>query len=506
MADFDDKINPGPDGPGSSFSEPSLNSSSESPDSSVSAGSESTDPCVNAGSESTEPIDVASNVTGSESTEPGNVADLDAGLDASLDASNDTGIVTSSESTELGNNAGSDYSEPSVSSGSDLTELYESFGSDSTDSSVSSGSDPLGSLQTKAPLEAPLEPPLEPLVEPPLKQLKSPAPAPEPSEPMTAASNNNTQNKRRQGAPFKGSSTSWLTWPMVFLIVSFLTIGSCSLGFITVVDSFSLPSKFEQLNAPAIGVIDIQGEIFDTRWAVEALRNFDENEHIKAIVLRVDSPGGAVAPCQELYQALTEFTKPIVVSMGSVAASGGLYIAMASNTILANPGTITGSIGVIMETIEFDEALSKLGIRSQVIKSGAYKDIGSPFRAMSEEERALLQTMVNSVYQQFVSDVVDGRPQLDEQEVLALADGRVFNGEEALKVGLIDELGGFRQAIVKATSLAGMPGEDLQLIYENGRSHWLKELLEAKLGFLEPVESVLNQGTSLKFLYRPGLF
>jgi protease-4 len=285
-------------------------------------------------------------------------------------------------------------------------------------------------------------------------------------------------------------------------------IGSCSYNVASMTDlSFTAPTALSTLTKPGVGVLVIEGEIFDTSWAITSLKSFEDNDKIKALVLRINSPGGGVAPCQELYRALREFKKPVVVSMGSVAASGGLYLAVAGSHIMANPGTITGSIGVIMETIEFDQAMDKLGIKAQVIKSGQYKDMGSPFRAMKPEEQALLQSMVLEVYEQFVADVAAGRPKLKIEQVRAIADGRVFTGQEALKQGMIDEYGGLKEAIEKAKVLGGIPeSQDAEVIYDDGRVSLLEELLGVRLDLLDKADSRLEAGPNLKFIYRPGLF
>ena len=295
---------------------------------------------------------------------------------------------------------------------------------------------------------------------------------------------------------------------MVVLIVSLLAIGSCNYNVFSGVKSLKPISALDSLTDSAIGVLAVEGEIFDTRWAIDVLDEYSKNKHVKALVLRINSPGGAVAPCQELYGVLRYFEKPVVVSMGSVAASGGLYLAVAGNPhIMANPGTITGSIGVIMETIQFDEAMGKLGVKTEIIKSGPYKDMGSPFRAMRDEERTLLNDMVATVWNQFVKDVAAGRPKLTEEQVRAMADGRIFTGEDALRLGLVDELGGYQEAIEAAKRLSGIsPFDDPQIIYDDGRRPWIDELLGIKLGFLEPLGKAAETGPALKFIYRPGLF
>jgi protease-4 len=309
-----------------------------------------------------------------------------------------------------------------------------------------------------------------------------------------------------KGGPKKTSS---LIWPLVILVIALFTVVSCSYNVSTMVSglSFSGSPSLSSLQSPGVAVLVIEGEIFDTDWAISSLKRFAEDDKIKALVLRINSPGGAVAPCQELYRALKDFEKPIAVSMASVAASGGLYLAVAGDHIMANPGTLTGSIGVIMETIEFDQAMDKLGIKAQVIKSGNFKDIGSPFRSMRPEEEALLQSMVLEIYEQFVADVAAGRPKLDIQAVRALADGRVFTGQEALKQGLIDEYGGLKEAVDWAATEGGI--EDIskvEVIYEDGRATLFEQLIGARLGLLDQLEASLRSESGFKFIYRPGLF
>jgi protease-4 len=206
-----------------------------------------------------------------------------------------------------------------------------------------------------------------------------------------------------------------------------------------------------------VGVIEIEGVIISSKNTIDQLIRFKEDSSIKAIVLRIDSPGGGVGPSQEIFREVTKIVemKPVVVSMGSVAASGGYYIAAPARRILANPGTITGSIGVIMEFTNWQELLDKLGLKAQVVKSGRYKDIGSPVRPMSEGDRELLQSLIDDVHRQFVDAVARGR-NLPEDEVRSLADGRIFTGSQALEAGLVDELGNLQDAIAVAADLAGI--------------------------------------------------
>jgi protease-4 len=262
----------------------------------------------------------------------------------------------------------------------------------------------------------------------------------------------------------------------------------------------------QSLSGPGIAVLVIRGEIFSTEWAVKAVENFKRDPNVKALVLRIDSPGGAVAPCQELYRALMNFHKPKIASLGSVAASGGYYVAVTADDIFANPGTITGSIGVIMEAMEFGEAMEKVGVKSEVIKSGRYKDAGSPFRAMLPDEREILQNLVMTVYEQFVADVVAGREFMTPEAVRALADGRVYSGEDARLLGLVDKLGGFEEALFHASVRAGLPFDgNLQVVYEDGESSVLGQLVSKSFSFLKPIQNAFEPGLNMKFIYRPSL-
>jgi protease-4 len=190
---------------------------------------------------------------------------------------------------------------------------------------------------------------------------------------------------------------------------------------------------------------------------IENIKTFRDNDDIKAIVVRVDSPGGGVGPSQEIFRELmkTRPVKTVIVSMGSVAASGGYYIAAGAQAIVANPGTITGSIGVIMEHINLTELVQKIGISPLVIKSGEFKDLGSPFRKLGDSERQLLQELVDELHQQFVSDAAQAR-NIEKKTMAEIADGRVYTGQTALELKLIDRLGNLDDAVAWAAELAGM--------------------------------------------------
>jgi len=225
----------------------------------------------------------------------------------------------------------------------------------------------------------------------------------------------------------------------------------------------SLALTFFQKSNPLkdkIGLIRIEGPIMDSKDAVDEIKEYAKDSSIKAILLRIDSPGGAVAPSQEIYSEVkkTLAKKKVIVSMGSIAASGGYYIAAPSTRIIANPGTLTGSIGVIMEIPNLEGLMNKIGIRTEVIKSGRNKDIGSMFRTMKKEERELLQGLMDNVHEQFIRAVAEGRKK-NIEDVREIADGRVFTGEQAVANGLVDELGTLEDATKVAAKLAGITGE-----------------------------------------------
>jgi protease IV len=192
----------------------------------------------------------------------------------------------------------------------------------------------------------------------------------------------------------------------------------------------------------------ILSNMYTANSALKQLRKAVKDKHVKAVLLRINSPGGTVSASQEISDEIGELRlkgKPVVVSMADLAASGGYYIASAADKIVAEPGTLTGSIGVILSTINLKGLGDKLGLQPQVIKSGPFKDIGSPYRPMTPEEKALLQTLINDSYEQFVGAVAAGR-KMPVDEVKKLADGRVYSGKQALKLGLVDKLGGYDTA------------------------------------------------------------
>ena len=210
-----------------------------------------------------------------------------------------------------------------------------------------------------------------------------------------------------------------------------------------------------------VALIKVEGVLIASERIVDEINDYAEDSSVKAVVLRIDSPGGGVVASQEIYNALMNAKregKKIVASMGSVAASGGYYIAAAADKIVANPGTLTGSIGVKMEYPNLEKLLEKIGVKEIVVKSGEYKDVGSPFRNISERERKLLQGVIDDVQSQFVEAVATGRS-LSIAEVRAIADGRIFTGRQALELKLVDQMGDLAVSIQLAGDLAGIKGK-----------------------------------------------
>lgn len=261
--------------------------------------------------------------------------------------------------------------------------------------------------------------------------------------------------------------------PVIFGIM--LLIG---LGFVFFLFVYGLSAVATQRHsftaAEKVGIVSIEGIIGDSREAIEQLEEFDRDDTIKAVVLRIDSPGGGVAPSQEIYEALLNFKKKkkVIVSMGAVAASGGYLIACAADKIVANPGTITGSISAVMYFANAEELLKKIGLKASVVKSGKYKDIGSPVRDMTAEERALLQNLVDDIYDQFLGVIADSR-KISREELKMIADGRVFTGKQALKLGLVDFLGNREYAVRLAGKMSGIKGKpEVAYPKEKGPTLW----------------------------------
>jgi len=231
-----------------------------------------------------------------------------------------------------------------------------------------------------------------------------------------------------------------------------------------------------------VAVVSIDGLIVDSEPIRKALRIVEKRDNVAAVVVRVDSPGGAVGPSQEIYQMLREYPKPVVVSMRAIAASGAFYLASAADRVLANAGTLTGSIGVIMQFLDLSDLLEWAKIGMNVIKTGPFKDTGASHRSMSVTEQTYMQSLADEVLAQFVADVAAGRAAagVTDVAVAQYADGSIFTGQTALERGLIDEIGNFETAVSAAASLAGIEGEP-KLFRPRVREQWWTRVLEEGL-------------------------
>lgn len=234
-----------------------------------------------------------------------------------------------------------------------------------------------------------------------------------------------------------------------------------------------------RLGVEKIGVIEIQGVITDSREVLDQIEKFKEDHGIKGIIVRIDSPGGASAPCQEIHREIKKLRekKKVFISMGSVCASGGYYIACAGEKIYAMPSTITGSIGVLMEQIVVEDLLKKLGLQANTIKAGEYKDTGSPFRRMREDERVYLKNLIDTIHQQFIEDVAKER-NIALDKAKEISDGRVFTGSMAKEHNLIDKIGTFYDAVEDLKLVLHIKGKP-ELVYAKKRLSILKWVLSS---------------------------
>jgi len=248
-----------------------------------------------------------------------------------------------------------------------------------------------------------------------------------------------------------------------------------------------------------VAVVQVTGMIVDAAKTIEELKDYAKDVSVKAIVLRINSPGGAVAPAQEIYNEILKVKekKKVIASMGAVAASGGYYIAAPADRIVANAGTLTGSIGVIMELPNVSGLMEKIGVQTQVIKSGRHKDLASVFKSLTPKEREILQAVLDDVHDQFIEAVSRGRD-MQFEDIKKLADGRIFTGKKALELGLIDELGNMEDAIMLAGELTGIEGEPEVVTRKEKFS--IFELLKGQLP--EKIFGSAFSGIQLKYLLK----
>jgi protease-4 len=271
-------------------------------------------------------------------------------------------------------------------------------------------------------------------------------------------------------------------------------------GIALIILSNTLLPDLDLSGEDRIALVRVEGMILDSQQTVGDLKKYSENPFVKAIVVRIDSPGGGVVPSQEIHDAVlrvrTKQKKTVIASMGTVAASGGYYIAAAADRIVANPGTLTGSIGVIMELANLEGLMKKIGVESVVVKSGRHKDVGSPFRAMKAEDRQILQTVMDDVHNQFIEAVAAGRA-LSVPDVRAIADGRIFTGRQAMDAKLVDQLGDLNDAIKVAADMAGIEGEPK--VVEPKKRFSIRDMIDSRLANVLP-KLDFHTGVSLKYL------
>jgi protease-4 len=252
-----------------------------------------------------------------------------------------------------------------------------------------------------------------------------------------------------------------------------------------------------------VAIIDLHGTITNSADIIRQLKKYAKDSSVPAIVVHIDSPGGVVAPSQEIYEEMKktkERGKKIVASMGSVGASGGYYVACAADTIIANPGTLTGSIGVLLEFPVAEELFKKIGLRFEVVKSGEFKDVGNYARRMTEAERKLLQSVIDDTYDQFVDVLVENR-KLSKEEALKIADGSIFTGRQAKTLGLVDALGDLEDAIKIAGKMGGIEGPP-KTIKERVRKVTLFDLLTQQMEELFKLNESEKLMPKLQYIFK----
>ena len=282
-------------------------------------------------------------------------------------------------------------------------------------------------------------------------------------------------------------------WVGLGVIVVLLVIFFSALLFIGGMTEQRRPFSF----GDKIAIVEIKGIITQSTEIIEEMRQYADDETVKAVILRIDSPGGGVGPSQEIHREVVKLKtkKKVLASMGSVAASGGYYIACASDLIVANPGTITGSIGVVMEFTNLEELLKKIGVKGVVLKGGEHKDIGSPFREMTPGEKRIMQDVIDNVHQQFIKAVAEGR-KMEQAKVVPVADGRIFTGEQAKQFGLVDEMGNLEDTVDMAAKLVKIDGRPT-VIYPR-RKFTIWEMLAKEMASTV-VESLHEKGVQLNY-------
>jgi protease-4 len=285
-------------------------------------------------------------------------------------------------------------------------------------------------------------------------------------------------------------------------IKGFFTILGVIFFIMVIINLFTNFSSRDFPAKESIGVVKVEGVINNSSKYLKFLEKLEKNKNVKAIVLRVDSPGGVVGACQEIHDKVKEITKkkPVVVSMGSVAASGGLYVSLPATKIVANPGTITGSIGVIIQSFNFKELAEKLGVKVVTVKSGRFKDLLNPFKKVDEGSLKVLQSLIDDSYSQFIEAVSKDR-KIPIEKVKGFADGRVFTGRQAKVLGLVDELGSMDKAIEIAKKLSKSPNAKIFEVKE--KKSFIEKILgeEAKSLISELLKVLMKEPESMKLMY-----
>lgn len=300
------------------------------------------------------------------------------------------------------------------------------------------------------------------------------------------------------------SSTKWF-WG-IFLGLLFLGMMFVAISFLVFASALKRDGGeyVSSGSGDKIAIVEINDVIVSSEKTVEQIKKFREDKSIKAIVLRINTPGGGVAASQEIYEEVKRTRdggKIVVVSMGSIAASGGYYIAVGSSLIVSNPGTLTGSIGVLAQFISIKDLAEKLGINQTTIKSGNLKDAGNPFREMNDTDKAYFQDVVDNSFGQFL-DVVAKERKMDKETLLKYANGRVFTGLQAKEYGLVDSLGTFEDAIRITSKMAGIEGEP-RIVREKKRFSFFEEMLGSKIEDVTDIKGQLFDEPILQYKFAP---
>ena len=302
------------------------------------------------------------------------------------------------------------------------------------------------------------------------------------------------------------NSSRWFWGIFLSLVfIGLIFVGIAFLFFASVIKQETTSGYYSTGSGDKIGLVEINDVIINSEDVVQQIKKFREDKSIKAIILRINSPGGGVAASQEIYEEVKytrDHGKLVVVSMGSIAASGGYYIACGSNLIVANPGTLTGSIGVIAQFISIKDLAEKLGIEETTVKSGELKDSGDPFKKMTDKDKEYFQDVVNNSFGQFL-EVVSRERKINIDTLRQYATGRVFTGLQAKDIGLIDSIGTFEDAIRITSKMAGIEGEP-RIVKERRRYSVFERLIGTSVDELTGIKQKLFNEPILQFRFKPS--